>query len=241
MSILIDGPILKGPFPPKDPGETVIEFLRKIGKAIRALFTPPKDKETPEDVAERNRVFQLFCDQVDAEAKQVEKYVIQQLDAYGGYLSALNDSEAYSLLQRYKVNTKILLRQLDFLKMQIPGIIGAEVSRHLSDTDSECLKIRRMLPGAEKEARMQEFLCTIISGALEKCAQTTSTIISQVQGLFVDDLQECLNTSRRQLEQTEAELTEITESAGDAAERERVCAQAKQVVECCELVLAILV
>lgn len=218
----------------------LVWLLLKAGKAIKAWLTPPKDKESPEDVAERNRAFQMFCDRVNDEARQIEVYVIGQLDAYGKYLSTLNGSEEYSFLRRYKVNTRTLLWQLDFLKAQIPGIIGTEVSRRLSDTDAECLKIRRMLPGAEKEAKMQEFLSTIINSALEKCAQTTSAIMEQVQDLFIEDLQECLHTSRRQLDQTEAELAGLTESSGDTAERERICAQAKQVVECCELVLAIL-
>lgn len=237
--MIFDGP--KGPYGDENVVEAAVKFFKKIGNAIKTLLTPPKDKETPEDVAERNRAFQALCDQINDEANQVEAYVIQQLEGYGSYLSALNDSEAYPLLQEYRVNTRMLLQQLDFLKMQIPGIISAEVARRLSDTDAECLKIRRMLPGAEKEVKMREFVRTVINGALEKCAQTTSSIIGQVRDIFIERLQECIDTSRRHLEQTEAELTEITGSAGDAAERERIYAQAHHVAECCELVLRILV
>lgn len=229
---IMDGPI--------SPGGPVMKLFRIIGKIIEIITKPPKAKETPEDVAERNRAFRSFCDQVNGEARQIEAYVIQQLDAYGGYLSALSDSKEYPFLQQYKVNTKFLHSQLDLLKMQIPGIIGGEVSRHLSDTDAECLKIRRMLPGAEKEMKMQEFLSAITGSALEKCAQTTSAIIGQVRDLFIEDLQECLHASRRQLEQTEAELTEIMEPADSTVEREQICAQARYVANCCELVLTIL-
>lgn len=231
MSI-VGGPI---GIPPGDAG-TLWKIILKLARGIKSFFAPPKKNETPDDVAERNRAFQMFCEQVNREAKQVEEYVIQQLNAYGAYLNAVNESEEYSLLKRYKVNMRNLLMQLDFLKGQIPGIINAEVSHRLSDTDGECLRIRRMLPGAEKEAQMQNFLHTIVADAMEKCADTTESIMNQMQEIFVEDLQECLDMAQRQTEKTKSELAGFEDSANEAAERIHVRTKAEQIVRCSELV-----
>lgn len=215
--------------------EKVIGFFR----AIKAFLTPPKSKETTEDVAERNRAFHFFCEQVNSEAKYVEEYVLQQLDSYGEFLGGIVEQEAYSFLKEYQIDTKQMLRHLELLKMQIPGIIASEVSRRLSDTDPECIKIRRMLPGAEKEAEMQSFLQKIISDALEKCVLTVENIIEQIQGIFVCDLQDCLNSSRQHLEQTESELNSIANAEDSFLERTCVRMQAELTVKCCDMVSAL--
>lgn len=211
-------------------------IIGKFAKAIKAFFAPPKPKESPEDVMERQKAFQFFCDRVHQEATQVEHYVIQQLEDYGSYLNAMNDSEAYNILKRYHVNTRSLFAQLEVLKMQIPGIIRAEVSSRLSDSDGECMRIRRMLPGAEKEAQMNRYLEAIISAALEKCADTTQSIMVQMQNIFVDDLQGCLDASRQQLESIERGLAGFTETVDEASERVCIQTDAEHIIRCSQLI-----
>lgn len=211
-------------------------IIGKVAKALKAFFAPPKPKESPEDVLERQRAFQLFCNRVHQEASQVEHYVVQQLESYGLYLNAMSGSETYDILKRYHVNTRSLLAQLEVLKMQIPGIVRAEVSSRLSDSDGECMRIRRMLPGAEKEAQMNRYLESIISAALEKCANTTQSIMTQMQNIFVDDLQGCLDTSRQQLEVIERGLAGFTKTADEAAERVRTRTDAEHIIRCSELI-----
>ena len=223
------------PVPPIDPSK-IIKVIGAIGKAIKALFTPPKQKESPEDVMERQRAFRFFCDRVHQEAGQVESYVVQQLESYGSYLSMLNDSEAYDILKRYHVNTRALLMQLEVLKMQIPGIVRAEVASRLSDSNGDCMRIRRMLPGAEKEAEMNRYLESILSAALDKCASVTESIMTQMQDLFVDDLQGCLDTSRQQLEGIERGLSRLAETADEVSERVRIRTDAEHIIRCSQLV-----
>lgn len=229
---------------PRIPGPggswIIFEFLKKIGKALGSIFKSPKKKETPEDVAERNRAFLSFCEEVNKEAKQVEEYVLQQIDEYIRYLDSLNSSGEYPFIQRYRINLRGTLRQVELLKTQIPGIIGNEVSRRLSDTDAECMRVRRMLPGAEKESQMQTLLQSIISSALEKCAATTASVIGEIQDGFIDDLQDCLHTANQQYEKTELELERIKNSEDDIAERVRIRAEAEHVMQCCDLALELM-
>lgn len=148
----------------------------------------------------------------------------------------MNGLESYDILKRYHVNTRSLLAQLEILKMQIPGIIRTEVSSRLSDNDAECMRIRRMLPGAEKEAQMNHYLEFIISAALDKCAQTTESIMIQMQNFFVDDLQECLNASRQQLESIERGLSVFANTADEAVERAQAQAKAEHIIRYSELI-----
>lgn len=226
------------PIPPIFPfdGGNFLKFVLKIGKALGSIFEPPKKKETPEDVVERNRAFQSFCEEVNKEAKQVEAYVLQQIDEYIRYLDSINSSQEYPFMQKYQINLRGALRQVELLKAQIPGIIGGEVSRRLSDTDMECMQVRRMLPGAEKEFQMQTLLQNIISNALEKCAATTESVIGQIRDDFIDELQGCLHTARQQYEKAELEFEKITNSEDNIDERARIRAEAAHKIRCCDLV-----
>lgn len=215
---------------------SIIKIIRGAIKALKSIFAPPKKNEKPEDVAERNLAFQMFCERVNIEARQVESYVRQQLDDYGEYLSILSRSDEYDLLKRNRVNMRGMLNQLALMKNQIPGIIGTEVSRRLSDTDSECLRIRRMLSGAEKNAQMEAFLRTIIAEALEKCASTTESIMNQMQDIFTEDLQDCLDTSQRQLEKIENGLAGLGSATDEVRERVRMRAEAEQIIRCSGLI-----
>ncbi len=234
-------PIISGPLwiPGSPDSGPLWKIAIKFLQAIKSFFLPPKNKETPEDVAERNRAFQLFCERVNSEAKHIEEYVLQQLDSYGQYLSEISEQEAYAFLKEYRIDTRRILQHLDLLKMQVPGIIASELSRRISDTDAECIKIRRMLPGAEKENEMQSFLQKVISSAIEKCAQKTEVIMNQIQEMFVSDLEECLSLSRKQLEQTESELNNIANAEDSMLERARIRMQAKLITECCDMVSAL--
>ena len=166
----------------------------------------------------------------------MERYVVQQLEDYGSYLNAMSKSEAYSILSRYHVNTRSLFSQLEVLKMQIPGIIRGEVSSHLSAGDGERMKIQKMLPGVEKEAQMKRYFESIISAALEKCANTTQSIMTQMQDIFVDDLQGCLDASRQQLEGIERGLAGFTETTDEAVERVHVRTDAEHIIRCSKLI-----
>jgi len=210
--------------------------IDKFFKAVKAFFTPPKLTESPEDVMERQRAFLFFCNRVHQEASQVERYVVHQLENYCSYLNAMSSSEEYDILKQYHVNTRSLLAQLDVLKMQIPGIIRAEVSSRLSDSDGECMRIRRMLPGAEKEAQMNHYRDSIISAALDKCASTTEAIMIQMQNIFVEDLQECLDISQQQLKSIERGLAGFTEAADEASERVRIRTDAEHIIQCSQLI-----
>lgn len=185
---------------------------------------------------ERQRAFQYFCERVHQEASQVEQYVVRQLDRYGEYLNMPGEFEDDNLLKRYQVNMRSIMAQLEILKTQIPGIIRNEVSARLSDNNSECMRIRRMLPGAEKEAQMNQYLESIISDAVDKCAKTTESIMKQMQNIFVDDLRRCVDFSRKHLEDIERSLSGLTEAEDEVAERVRIRTNAEHIFRCSDLI-----
>lgn len=209
--------------------------LKWIWDMITGIFKRPK-KNDPEDVAERNRQMREFCDMVNASAKQTEEAVVKELEHYAKWLSYLSQSDEYEFLKRYRVQTRGFMRQIEFASAQIPGLIASEVSKHLSEANPDFQRVRHMLPGAEKERVMREFMERIIREATDKSAELCERILEDIQEDFTLLLEESLEQSRTQLEKKEQELTEAMHAVGDTTEQTRIEMRAKQINACCGLV-----
>lgn len=203
---------------------------------LKALLTRPRRGEPPQDIAERNLQLRAFCDYVNNRAKQVEKAVVRELQQYGEYLADLSQSEAYEFLAKHRISTRGFARQIELLSMQIPGLIASEVSRHLTESDSEYQRIRKMFPGAEKEAVMQAFSTEVIQNAVEKSAALSERIIDEIQTEFFSLLQEELDQSQQQFEKKEQELAALRIASGDIVEQTRITYRAQQICQCCEII-----
>lgn len=225
------------PYPAPTPNPLFLAALiQRIGKILGVIFKrSPKGRETAEEIAERNEAFHLFCDCVDEEAKVVEARILAELDEYAAYLASFNDSEKYPFLKTLSVNTSGLSRQLSIVKLQIPGVISAAVSRRLSDSDQECQTVRLMLAGQEKEQRMKMFLTSILEEAIGKCAELVDSIVTELQDTFLQDLWDGVDRTRRQLEQEEKELRLLNEAQDKAAEALETQRKAELVLACCDL------
>lgn len=218
------------PLPGSDP-------LIALGKAIYhifiSLFTPPKKEETPQETMERNRQMKEFCDYVNAQAKQTEDAVVIQLKQYNEYLCQLSEKQ----FSNYNINTKYFVRQIDLLSSQIPGTIAAEVSRQLTDSNGEFSRIRRMLPGAEKETAMQNLAYHAIQDGCDKCAALAQQIFDQIQDGLFTDLQEKMAEAKGQLERKNEELAALQATAGDVRKQAELRMNAELVCSCGTMVI----
>ena len=225
---------------PTDPGR-LIKYLTIAWNFLKSIFTPPKKDESPEDVARRNEQIRAFCDYINDQAKQVENAAVQQLQGYARYLTEFSQQNGgMELFSKYHIRTDGFVSQIDLLCAQLPGIIHSEVSKHLNDSDPTFHKIQWMLPGAEKEAAMQAFTTQVIQNAVEKCAVCSEQIMESIQNHFVELLQDAVGQEYKQLEKKEQTLAELEAAAGDTAEQERICTQAKLISACCQCVEEIL-
>lgn len=231
--------IMGNPFP-TDPGR-LIKYLTVAWNFLKSIFTPPKEDESPEDVARRNEQIRAFCDYINEQAKQVENAAVQQLQGYARYLTEFSQQNGgMELFSKYHIRTDGFVSQIDLLCAQLPGIIHSEVSKHLNDSDPTFHKIQWMLPGAEKEAAMQAFTTQVIQNAVEKCAVCSEQIMESIQNQFIELLQDAVGQEYKQLEKKEQTLAELEAAAGDTAEQERICTQAKLISACCQCVEEIL-
>ena len=146
-------------------------------KLLKAMFTHPKKKETPQDVAERQRWRQEFTDYVQKQAEATEKQAAAQLRTFAEQLMALSQNE----LTRYHISAVPFVHQVELLSMQIPGTIASEVSRRMTDSDAVYQKLCRMMPGAEKEKATQEFMREIIGQGVEKCSRLAQRVLDQLE------------------------------------------------------------
>ena len=200
-------------------------------KLLKAMFTHPKKKETPQDVAERQRWRREFTDYVQKQAEVTEQQVAAQLRTYAEQLTALSQNE----LARYHISAAPFVHQVELLSMQIPGTIASEVSRRMTDSDAAYQKLCRMLPGAEKERAMQDFVREIIDQGVEKCSRLAQRVLDQLEEDLTASLQEKLEQSRQQLERTQQELSALAEAAGDGQQQEKLKAQAELLCTACDL------
>ena len=157
-------------------------------KLLKAMFTHPKKKETPQDVAERQRWRQEFTDYVQKQAEATEKQAAAQLRTFAEQLMALSQNE----LTRYHISAVPFVHQVELLSMQIPGTIASEVSRRMTDSDAVYQKLCRMMPGAEKEKATQEFMREIIGQGVEKCSRLAQRVLDQLEEDLTAALQEKL-------------------------------------------------
>ena len=198
---------------------------------LKAMFTHPKKKETPQDVAERQRWRREFTDYVQKQAEATEQQVAAQLRAYAEQLLTLSQNE----LARYHISAVPFVRQVELLSMQIPGTIASEVSRRMTDSDAAYQKLCRMMPGAEKEKATQEFMREIIGQGVEKCSRLAQRVLDQLEEDLTAALQEKLEQSQQQLERTQQELSALAEAAGDGQQQEKLKAQAELLCAACDL------
>lgn len=200
-------------------------------KLLKAMFTHPKKKETPQDVAERQRWRREFTDYVQKQAEATEQQVAAQLRAYAEQLLTLSQNE----LARYHISAVPFVHQVELLSMQIPGTIASEVSRRMTDSDAAYQKLCRMMPGAEKEKATQEFMREIIGQGVEKCSRLAQSVLDQLEEDLTAALQEKLEQSQQQLERTRQELAALAEAAGDGQRQEKLKAQAELLCAACDL------
>lgn len=200
-------------------------------KLLKAMFTHPKKKETPQDVAERQRWRREFTDYVQKQAEATEQQVGAQLRTFAEQLAVLSRNE----LARYHISAAPFVHQVELLSMQIPGTIASEVSRRMTDSDAAYQKLCRMMPGAEKEKATQEFMREIIDQGVEKCSRLAQRVLDQLEEDLTAALQEKLEQSQQQLERTQQELSALAEAAGDGQQQEKLKAQAELLCTACDL------
>lgn len=200
-------------------------------KLLKAMFTHPKKKETPQDVAERQRWRREFTDYVQKQAEATEQQVAAQLRTYAEQLTALSQNE----LACYHISAAPFVHQVELLSMQIPGTIASEVSRRMTDSDAAYQKLCCMMPGAEKEKATQEFMREIIDQGVEKCSRLAQRVLDQLEEDLTAALQEKLEQSQQQLERTQQELSALAEAAGDGQQQEKLKAQAELLCTACDL------
>lgn len=225
------------PFP---PGRAPGEIIKVVISLIKALLTRPKQTEAPEDVTARAEQMRAFCDYVNKQAKQTEEAVVAELQHYGNLLVELGQSEKYFFLSQHKINFKNFHRQIDLLIAQIPGLISAEVSRRMTDSDPEFRKIHWMLPGVEKERAIHCFTVSVIQSAVNRSADLAEEIIDGIQSDFLELMEQEQVQAQSQLEFIQQQLSEAKAAVGDIVLQTELQYKAQHIYDCCVLVNTLL-
>lgn len=205
-----------------------------ISTIVEKIFKRPK-QQTPEDITARSKQQKDFCDQINAQASHVESAVVETLHLYKQNLAkAIQNSSDMLDIHPSQINN--LMRHVEMLSENIPGMIATDVSKHFNDSDPAYHRILWMLPGPEKEQEIQHFTSQVIQNAIEHCAHTCEEIIEQVQESLIDLIQAQKDLRVEQLKKAEDEITAIRSAVDDRDKRYALKAKAELIMTCCDMI-----
>lgn len=227
---------LNSPNFPSGNLEKMKPFFELLLLLLRIAFLPQKKDESPEDVESRNRAYQSFCDLVNSRALETEKAVLAHLDNYANSIVQMTERAGLNSLKNCISCLNFFQQQINLLKSQISGLIGAEVSRHLTDSNPDCVRIRSMLPGQEKDVCIREFISRTIRAAIDKCSYTIDDFISKLQANLLEDIQDELEISKRNCEDLLSNLKDISENQFDLDKCESIREQSEIKLALCSLI-----
>lgn len=217
-------------FPEYDIPARIIAFILKVPGHVKAWLQRPKKNETPQDVAERAAAFQRLCDTVSQETATLSKRIQALLDQSIDYYIQLGE---HPLFQRYHISTQSAVAQLEVVKDKVPKLIDDEAVKQLSDNNPACVQLRRMLPGQEKEQRMQQLIAQVIQRAIQRCAQAVAETMEEVQADLLDALASAQSMQQRLWERQADALQKLLDAQEDPAVQQAVLNQARCALQCC--------
>lgn len=224
--------IYPNPLPVKLPD---INKLLAIWNILKGIFSSPKNKQTdtPNDVSARNQAFIAVSKQIDREAKAVEEYVTSEIEKFSCDLHDFTEDSSH-VLSRYHIRSSQLSRDINHLKQQIPGLIGHEVSRNLSESNPECDRALRMQPGVQKEVAFKTLISSIINKAVDKCAQSVQTVLNDMFEEYTSTINDAIEESVTELHKKAEQLQALEVPLEDKEQREAVILKSMLTVSCCD-------
>lgn len=143
------------------------------------------------------------------------------------------------------IGDTVAVRSLKFQKTvitrNIHGKLGEVLSRRVSLTDTECLKILSMPKGEDKESAMNRFGKKVIQEGLNSLADSVSQALDAVNDAVADELNDLSAQQKHMLEAMSEKLQQMMENnSGDTNERESSMLEPANTFSASELVIDLL-
>lgn len=224
--------------------------ISKIIKVIKTLFglfkKPSKDAGETDSVNDNSslenidRIMQIFSDfkeQVHARAVEVEAAVVDEINYYAEELHII--LEQTDNVSKYSIHTKRIERQIDRMASRVKGTIDHELAKKVSLDDPQCKKMVKMIPGAKKEAAMNEFFNTAVTDALDSCCMELQSTLGEIYDDVEIEIVGAIDAIQKQNEHLMESFSSIDEKDYEATAQRQI-ADAYYLIEICDRVLEML-
>lgn len=187
-------------------------LVKTVVKAVKSIFDIFKgtskeasetdsinDNSSLENIERIIQIFSAFKEQVHVRAVEVENAVMEEVDYYVDELrDLLNDNT--DKVDKYGIRIKRIEKQIDKISRKVKGVIDSELSKKISLDNSECKEIVKMIPGAKKEAAMNDFLNSAVKDALDICCTEIHSSIDEIYDDVESEIIGAVDAIQRQSE-----------------------------------------
>ncbi|RUL49885.1 hypothetical protein [Lysinibacillus antri] len=249
-------------FPPKLPIPFPIPDLGTIFKTAKKIFdlffnkdqeqeavkeTISKQKPTDinvteiSDIYELNSILNSFSMLLQQKANTIEYEIIKEcnyfFDDLQDTLSMLNDDNKNFILFKLDRYT----RKLEKIKSDLTGTMANFISRRVSLDDEECRRILKMLPGATKSKRMDEFEQSVIFEAVMEVTNKIKEKMVDFEEDLVQVIEDRMEEISKVATKNESSFLQLIESKNhDVQKYEQVKIESMLAVEQSEYLLDLL-
>lgn len=228
-------------------GGTVGKIIKVVKTLIDIFKKPSKDAGETDSINDNSslenidRITQIFADfkeQVHARALEVEAAVADELNYYTEELQDILTDNS-DKVEKYGIHIKRIQRQIDKIASRVKGTIDNELSKKVSLDNSQCKEIVKMIPGAKKEAAMNELFNSAVNSALGVCCTEIRSSLEEIYDDVETEVVGAIDFIQRQNEHLKESFASIDEKDFEATAQKQMV-DAYYLIDICDNVLEIL-
>lgn len=208
----------------------ILKGISKFSK--KASEEKPVTKDSTADGVERMvEILEEYRQEARKTASDIEDSVYKEVAYYMEELSQYLKDKG-ELLENYGIYSMRIDRQMQRILSGMKGFIDKEICREISLGNPKLKEIIKMLPGTQKEQRMEEFLEQCIREALNEYCRNLREVLSDIVKELEEDILHVVEKAQENAKMHGAELEEI--NAENYFEKsEQIVYAAGCTAECC--------
>lgn len=186
-------------------GDNIQYACRETSQRTGTTGKYDKDTASADQTAYMADILAGFSSGLQGQGRTIEQTARNDIEAYFDQLYAA----LVSVLGEGALKTLNLQKQM--VLSSIEGAFNAVLTRRVSLTDSECLKILGMPQGSEKEKEMEAFGAKVINEGIEKLCTNIQNSVKTIREEMAAELSDMVDKRRCALEEYAAKAREISE------------------------------
>ncbi len=227
---MIAMPKLPFPMPPKFPKlplEIVVEGAKRIGKALKVLFTGNDDigkqqpfiekKSTVDEIGNLHRILSDYRKDVKDASAEILAAIKDECNSF--FEKTISQFEGYSKSFDMQHMTGTYKKKFNRMTDEIEDVFDDIMSKRLSIDDSECMSILKMMPGQAKMDRMADYKRKVFTEAVDSVCRKIRYCMEDFFDTVEDTFTNKLNTLSDTIN-SRSEAFEVLSAEGERSKDE---------------------